>query len=451
MKRLIFAISVVLTLASTSTSVNAQEPVRHDLRVTLYPEEQRLTVKDTLTVPEDLLPDLPFLLHRGLEPSSPTPGVRIVRVTGKPETIPLESFRVTLPPGKKTFVLEYGGNIYHPLAPYGKEHARGFKQTAGMISREGVYLARSSFWYPIFGEGLLIFTLQVEVPPGWNAISQGDRTLYARGVDTTSLRWESPEPQEEIFIVAGKFTQYRQPAGRAEAMVFLRTPDRDLAKRYLDATARYIALYEKLIGPYPYGKFALVENFWETGFGMPSFTLLGPKVIRFPFILHSSYPHEILHNWWGNSVFPDYTKGNWAEGLTAYLSDHLIKGERGSAVEYRQATLQKYADYVLSGRDFPLAQFRSRHSSPSETVGYGKSLMFFHMLRMRLGDEAFVKGLRDFYQENRFRFASFDDLRSSFEGTSGKDLRSEFNQWVTQPGAPKIKVSRAKVEPEGDG
>ncbi|MFQ5902813.1 MAG: M20/M25/M40 family metallo-hydrolase, partial [Candidatus Binatia bacterium] len=370
--------------------------------------------------------------------------------TGKPGTIFLESFRVALPPGKNTFILEYGGKIYHPLKPYGKERARGFRQTPGMISGEGAYLAGSSFWYPIYGEGLVTFTLQVEVPSEWDAVSQGERTLHAREGDTTSVRWKLPVPQEEIFIVAGKFIQYTRPAGRVDAMVFLRTPDKDLADRYLDATARYIALYGKLIGPYPYGKFALVENFWETGFGMPSFALLGPKVIRFPFILHSSYPHEILHNWWGNSVFPDYTKGNWAEGLTAYLSDHLIREQRGNAVEYRQATLQKYADYVLSGRDFPLAQFRSRHSSSSEAVGYGKSLMFFHMLRMRLGDEAFVQGLQDFYGKNKFRLASFDDLRKSFEGASQEDLRSEFNQWVAQPGAPKINVSRAKVEPKGD-
>ncbi len=451
MKRLLCPTFILIALAPIPVSVNAQEPVRHELRVAVYPEEHRLTVRDRVIVPKGLLPELQFLLHSGLEPSSPTPGVQIVRETGKPGAMPLESFRVRLPPEKNTFVLEYNGTIYHPLAPYGKEHARGFKQTPGMISGEGVYLARSSFWYPVFGEGLVTFTLRVKVPRGWNAVSQGKRTFHAPGGDTTSLSWESPEPQEEIFMVAGKFTQYTRPAGRVEAMVFLRTPDRDLANRYLDATARYIALYDKLIGPYPYGKFALVENFWETGFGMPSFTLLGSKVIRFPFILHSSYPHEILHNWWGNSVFPDYTKGNWAEGLTAYLSDHLVKEQRGSAVEYRQATLQKYADYVLSGRDFPLAQFRSRHSSSSEAVGYGKSLMFFHMLRMRLGDEAFVQGLGDFYGENKFRFASFDDLRHSFEAASGEDLRSEFNEWVTQPGAPEIKVSRANVEPEGDG
>ncbi len=450
MKRPSSAIVILLTLALIPAFLKAQEPVRHELRVALYPVEHRLTARDTIIVPEGLLPQLHFLLHSGLEPSSPTPGVRIVRETGKPGTIPLESFKVTLPPGLNTFVLEYGGKIYHPLEPYGKERARGFRQTPGMISGEGVYLAGSSFWHPILVGGLLTFNLQVELPPEWDVVSQGERTLHVRGGDTTSVRWESPEPQEEIFIVAGKFTQYTGRAGRVEAMVFLRSPDLDLANGYLDATARYVDLYEKLIGPYPYRKFALVENFWETGFGMPSFTLLGPKVIRFPFIMHSSYPHEILHNWWGNGVFPDYTRGNWAEGLTAYLSDHLIKEQRGNAAEYRQATLQKYADYVLSGRDFPLSQFLSRHSSSSEAVGYGKSLMFFHMLRMQLGDKAFVQGLQEFYGENKFRFASFDDLRNSFEGASGKDVSSEFNQWITQPGAPEIKVSRAKAGAEGN-
>ena len=69
-------------------------------------------------------------------------------------------------------------------------------------------------------------------------------------------------------------------AGLAEAQVYLRKPDPALASKYLDATSRYLRMYNELIGPYPYKKFALVENFWETGFGMPSFTLLGPKIIE---------------------------------------------------------------------------------------------------------------------------------------------------------------------------
>jgi hypothetical protein len=53
---------------------------------------------------------------------------------------------------------------------------------------------------------------------------------------------------------------------------FLYEADSELAQRYLKATADYLDLYNELLGPYPFGKFALVENFWQTGFGMPSFT-----------------------------------------------------------------------------------------------------------------------------------------------------------------------------------
>ncbi|MCK5357346.1 MAG: hypothetical protein KAJ48_03030, partial [Elusimicrobiales bacterium] len=181
------------------------------------------------------------------------------------------------------------------------------------------------------------------------------------------------------------------------------------------------------------------------GYGMPSFTLLGSTVIRLPFILNSSYPHEILHNWWGNSVFVDYPKGNWCEGITVYLADYLIKEQQGKAKDYRMAALQKYTDYVKNAKDFPLTQFRSRHSSASEAVGYGKSMMFFHMLRVKLGDKLFIKGLRHFYKENKFKYASFKDIQNSFEKVADRTLEKFFTQWIEKPGAPRVKCSKVTL------
>ncbi len=443
-------LSLFVSSSKAEVSVQQGKMIRHDLKVVLYPEEHRLSVEDSVALPENPLPDLRFLLHRGLNPSSPTQGVTIVRDNRTAGEILFESFKVKLPPEIKSFIIIYGGNIYHPIEQFGKEQARGFSHTPGIISEEGVYLSGSSYWYPRFDdEEFLTFILQVDLPKKWEAVSQGERKLHVQKEETTSVHWESPELQEEIYLVAGKFIEYIQP-DRVTAMVFLREPDKELANKYLEATAKYIALYETLIGPYPYKKFALVENFWETGLGMPSFTLLGQKIIRFPFIINTSYPHEILHNWWGNSVFPDYRSGNWSEGLTAYLSDHLLKEQQGNGAEYRQVTLQKYADYVLSERDFPLTEFHSRYSSPSEAVGYGKSLMFFHMLRQELGDKTFTEGLQEFYREKKFQLSSFSDLKENFEKISGKKLDIQFNQWIKRTGAPKIKLSTAKVKSERD-
>lgn len=453
MKSLLFKIFVIMLISIFPLALGADGPeaVHHDLKVVIHPGESRLTVRDTIRLPEGAPMNLRFLLHGGMRPVTPTPGARIVRGTGKPGAVQLESFTVALPAGVSAFEVDYEGTISHPLEAVGKEYARGFNLTPGTISEEGVYLEGSSFWYPSFGEEFVTFSLEVELPGGWDAVSQGERTAHDLEDGARRVRWEAPEPQQSIFLVAARFIEYIKPAGSVLAMVFLRTPDAELAGKYLEATARYIAMYDELIGPYPYEKFALVENFWETGFGMPSFTLLGPRVIRFPFIINSSYPHEILHNWWGNSVYPDYERGNWSEGLTAYLSDHLIKEQEGSGADYRENTLQKYADYVRGERDFPLTEFTARHSAATEAVGYGKSLMFFHMLRLALGDEKFIQGLRDFYREYRFRLASFDDLRRSFEKASGKDLGAEFEQWITRPGAPELRVKSKGVKKKGGG
>jgi aminopeptidase N len=171
---------------------------------------------------------------------------------------------------------------------------------------------------------------------------------------TGQSHWSESQPQDDIYLIAARFHAYHKRSDdvQAEAQVYLREPDAALAERYLDATLEYLAFYSDLIGPYPFAKFALVENFWESGYGMPSFTLLGPRVIRLPFILQTSYPHEILHNWWGNGVYVDYESGNWSEGLTNYLADYWLMERAGRGVEGRRDMLKSFADYVRRGGTF---------------------------------------------------------------------------------------------------
>jgi aminopeptidase N len=406
MRRVLFTMLVLLLpviiepqLAVAHDLSRESSLFNHELRVVLDPEGRRFNAEDTITLPEAWPRTLHFSLHKGLKPVSLTPGVTADRESGWQQTVPIESYRVSLPADTRTFVLKFGGEIYHPVSPSGREAARGARDTPGIISKEGVFLSGASHWYPQFGEGLITFTLEVNVPQDWDVVSQGERISQQVESGAKRVTWRCQHPQEEIFTVAARFFEYSRGAGDVESMAFLREEDQDIADKYLAAAARYLALYDKMIGPYPYKKFALVENFWETGYGMPSFTLMGPKVIRLPFIVDSSYPHEILHNWWGNGVFADPRSGNWSEGLTAYLSDHLMQELRGTAYQYRRDALKKFASYVSREKDFPLARFRSRHSNATEAIGYGKALMFFHMLRMELGDVAFVDGLRRFYHD----------------------------------------------------
>ncbi len=464
--------TMVLILFLTSTSA-AAATVHHDLEVRIQPDQHSLQVLNRVNFSEAVAPDengaYRFVLHAGLEPRVETPGWRLQQQDGPAEAgflginattdtvsenVPLEAY-LLIPEAEPLGPVElvYGGVIHHELATQGEEYQRSFSETPGIIDHRGVFLAGASFWVPTFGDGLLTFDLAVNgLTLPWDVVSQGRRTLH--DLDSEGLRstaWSLTHPTEEVYLIAGPWHEYSREAGDVEVFAFLRDDDPALAQRYLDATARYLDLYQGMLPPYPYASFALVENFWETGYGMPGFTLLGPQVIRFPWILTSSYPHELLHNWWGNSIYVEFDHGNWCEGLTAYMADHLFAEQRGEGATYRRATLKKYTDMVSAGEDFPLSDFGSRQSAASEAVGYGKSLMLFHMARRAVGDEAFLAALSLFDREHRFSRASFSDIADAFTDETGGDWAPFIEEWVERTGAPQFEIREARVEEGAPG
>src|SRR5882672_1150319 len=454
----------VALCASLGPAAYAQAPqssvVHHDLVVTLDPPNHRLKVRDRIRIPAVVVAAT-ISLNADLSVQAAAGGPRLVttrsRVPGADTGmdrdvagVPVNVYRVEgANPGQDlTLELQYEGAINFSVRQSGGEYARSFSQSPGLIEARGVYLAGSTYWVPRVDDALVTYTLAVELPASWRSVSQGERTASERLPSGVSERWSVTTPTEEVHLIAAPFTEYSRDAGAVKAMAFLRKPDKALADRYLDATAQYLEMYRGLLGPYPYSKFAVVENFWETGYGMPSFTLLGEQVIRFPFILHSSYPHELLHNWWGNGVFVDLAGGNWCEGLTAYLADHLIAEQRGLGADHRRAILQRVTDYVTPENDFPPSRFASRHDAVTEAVGYGKTAMMWNMLRDKVGDAQFIKALQAFYRDNRFRAASFDDIEKSFEAVSGLNLRPFFDQWIKNVGTPELKLDRAESHGE---
>lgn len=437
----------------SQVSAVQERPIHHSLRIVIDPFNQSLSVEDTITFPESTdLTAIEFSLNDNLVISNnsgnlnkltaPAPSRAVgINNTGA-QTAGFNNYSLTLSRrARNQASLIYAGTVYDLAEQESAEYAQSFAETSGIVGAQGVYLNKGSLWIPDFGDELITFDMQVEFSSqasSWTAVSQGDRS----GVNS----WRSNDPMEEVYLIAADFTEYKSQHNEIEVLAYLRTPDQNLATKYLNATERYLALYEPLLGDYPYSKFALVENFWETGYGMPSFTLLGEQVIRFPFILESSYPHEILHNWWGNGVYPAYDSGNWSEGLTAYLADHLFREMDGAGSEYRKEMLARYKNYVAEDDDFALARFTSRNSAATQAVGYGKTLMLWHMLRTEIGDELFVAGLRQLYQDFKFKRATFSDIARLFTEVSQVDLTPFFDQWVNRIGAPSLSFTVSEVD-----
>ncbi|HSH42012.1 MAG TPA: M1 family aminopeptidase [Arenicellales bacterium] len=398
----------------------------HDLLIEIMPDRGRIAIRDRITLP---------------------PGTERLLLTGAARALQWnadELRETTAPAGKRAFAPVSGGPRQVELAYSLPLSAAG---RGGEVSAaDSVYWDGAAPWYPEAPGRMLSFTLAATAPAGWRVVSQGARKVSESRGDVYRVRWREIRPQRQIFLLAAPFTEYAREGRQPVLMAFLRRPDEALAERYLDLAGRYIGMYESMLGEYPYAKFALVENDHQTGYAMPSFTLLGSRVIRLPFIPYTSFPHEILHNWWGGAVYVDYSGGNWSEGLTTYLSDHWLAEQRGEGAAYRRDALMEYRNFVRDGNDPPLAGFRARHGEASQALGYSKGLMLFHMLRTRLGDEAFFRALRRFYQSYRFREAGFAELRRSLEEATGRRLDSFFEQWVERSGAPAIALEDAVVE-----
>ncbi|MCB9675682.1 MAG: M20/M25/M40 family metallo-hydrolase [Alphaproteobacteria bacterium] len=415
----------------------------HAVEVALDPAAGTLQVVDRLGGVE---PGATFALHAGLSPAVATKGWTLERVGAEDRSVPVETWKLVSKKKKPKLPVElrYGGAIAHPLQTQGSEYQRSFSETPGTIQEDGVYLAPSTYWLPTFGDALVTYAIDPTVPEGWSTVVSGN---------PTETGWESAGPTNEAYLVAAAWShtasEIETPSGTRGIDVYLREPDPGLAFRYTAATGRYLTLYEAMLTPYPFDRFALVENFWDTGYGMPGFTLLGPQVIRFPWILTSSYPHEVLHTWWGNSAGIAPTGGNWAEGLTAYMADHLFAEHRGQSDQHRRNTLKKYTD-LAADQDFPLVEFEGRTSAATEAIGYGKSLMFWHMIRRHIGDEAFLEGLRAFHAAYVWKPAGFADLEPFLSEASGEDLKPFFEAWTTTSGAVRLTVADAKAEKDGD-
>ncbi len=412
-----------------SSIADAGAVVHHDLIVVLDPPNGTIHVRDSITLPERSVVPPEHVFFELAAGAELTGGNAVTEIDSPSPTV--RRYRFEPAPVASRLQIHYRWKVIGTDRAY--------------LDGRGAYLDRAAGWFPEFGTEYVSFRMEVRVPAGWTAVSQGARTRSEATDSGVTVGWEEIQPQQDIYLIAGKFVEYLRDTAGIEAMVFLREPDSELAGRYLDVTGDYVDRYNRLIGSYPYAKFALIENIEETGYGMPSFTLLGPRVIRLPFILHTSYPHEILHNWWGNSVYVDYESGNWSEGLTAYLADHLNKELEGQAAQYRRDALQKYLSYVDRERDFPLTAFRAKHGTASEAVGYNKALMFFHMLRRQLGDDRFYGGLRRFYADNRFRRASYADLRAAFEANGEPGLAGLFAQWTQRTGAPALRLREVRL------
>jgi len=450
-------VQVVLVLAVSCRAYVAsaawQEPVieRQDIAVTLMPSDHLLIGRSTITFAADT--------RRVSLRLSPAAKIDSVMISDAkiPFSFAGGALSLDIPEeaghGKVVVTVAYRALFNDPLPLHAGSSEDPTYGVNGAITTQGTFLGPGAGWYPVPPSTPRKRSVQVAAPAGTEAVTAGRRVSRGQKGDVSLSSWEEVRPVGRLSLCAGPYRIEERRVAGVDLYTYFYPYNASLASRYLDAAAGYLKFYSELFGPYPFEKFAVVENFFPTGYGFPSFTLLGSSIIRLPFIIDTSFPHEIAHSWWGNAIQVDQSEGNWSEGLVTYLADYLLKERRSTAEgrDYRMQLLTDYAALVAPELDFPLSGFTSRVDPASRAIGFGKGAMVFHMIRNEIGDRAFFGALRNICLERLYGSATWGDLERAFSRSSGRDLSSYMKQWLIRPGGPGLALSRVSRRREGAG
>lgn len=432
-----------------ATSLSAAAAQSYDLTVAIDPATRELRASASLVIAPGAPAEI-YLARRFQVDAIAADG----RLLGAPRVYAeSQAWSLAAAPGVRVIEVRWHGR----LAPLDTtlDARQVLSNSLPATASEGTFLPAASQWYPQLRGQMNGYLVTIELPQGQRGLVPGRLIEESENGGRYRARFEFAHPAEGIDLIAGPYQvetrSIRTAAGTPLALrTYFHPQIAALATGYLDSVKDYIDLYERLIGAYPYTEFSIVSSPTPTGFGMPTLTYLGIDVLRLPFIRTSSLGHEILHNWWGNGVYPDYQHGNWSEALTTFMADYAYR-EREGAEAARRMRLEWLRDFsaVPAGTDRPLAEFTSRTHGASQIVGYDKGAMIFLMLRDLIGGAAFEQGIQRLWRDYRFRSASWDDLRRSFEAASGRDLSAFFAQWLRRAGAPQVRIATAALSGAG--
>lgn len=292
--------------------------------------------------------------------------------------------------------------------------------------------------------------MRVTAPAHYQVVSNGslvEETDRPGGQRVT--HWRQAEPIATWLYVLGvaRFAvqQVDQFDGRP-IQTWVYQQDRDAGfYDFAVPTRRAMEFYSDYVGPYAYAKLANITS-PATGGGMEAASAImysenavtGDRSVRWRNVII----HEVAHQWFGNAVTESDWNDVWlSEGFATYFTLLFIEHAYGRdefVDGLRQSADRVFAQYA----DDP--EYRIVHedlddmSRVSSGATYQKGSWILHMLRSRLGDEAFWAGIRSYYARYMNGNASTSDFRVAMEQASGMDLETFFDQWLYDGGNPHL-------------
>ncbi|MDT0648362.1 M1 family metallopeptidase [Zunongwangia sp. F260] len=302
----------------------------------------------------------------------------------------------------------------------------------------------TSHWLPSFDDmqEKAIFDLQFRFRPGYEIIANGvlqERKVLNDSVVQWSFDMEQPMSSYLVAVAAGNYKKEEKVSASGVKMLLYYEPEDSLK---VEPTYRYskeiFDFLEQEIGvDYPWQNYKQVpvQDFLYAGMENT-----GTTIFSNVFVVDSTgfndrnyvnvNAHELAHQWFGNLVTEKGSKDHWLhEGFATFyalLAEKEIFGE-----DYYYWKLYESAEQLKDMSDTGKGEAILNPKASSLTF-YQKGAWALHILRERVGEEAFRAAVKNYLDVYSYGTVTTDNFIAEVEKTSGQDLSGFIDNWLKQ-------------------
>lgn len=209
----------------------------------------------------------------------------------------------------------------------------------------------------------------------------------------------------------------------------------------LNAGIDSIKTFSELFGAYPYSTFSIVEcDFIYGGMEYPNLVMISTEIENQDDYLNVII-HETAHQWWYGMVGNDEFKYPWLdEAITEFSTVLFYDYNENYNLNHKQMVdlsrdnfslfITVYED-VLGPINTSMRSVDEYSTEPEYTYcTYVKGVLMFESLYQLIGEKDFVKGLKIYFENNKYTNSNPEKLFSAFSEATNQDLSNFFSSWI---------------------
>lgn len=236
------------------------------------------------------------------------------------------------------------------------------------------------------------------------------------------------EKARDFAAVLGKFDIVTGSVGGVEVAYYYTNDDK--AEEHLKSACDSLSYFSQAFGAYPYNSYSVVQTAFNQG-GMEYTGLVYVSDSVQDKMITEVIVHETAHQWWYGIVGNDQVQSAWLdEALAEYSTSLFYKNHPDYGVSYTDRiadAMGGFALYCEMSRcsDTSMQRAVNEFTSPAEYtyMTYVKGQLMYDSLCNMMGEQTFTAGLKNYVSACAFTTAKPDNLISSLEKTSKRELK----------------------------